>query len=153
VPLILKRWQPYTPQHPFICENQPNLFTKMRSATIIVLLLLLLEVAVSCSNSKREALNPAPCITTNVTYSGTIVPLLQQHCYRCHGAAVSATLGAGNTLEGHANIQGYALNSNLLMRVLNHAPASAQMPKNEAKLDDCTIAKFQAWVTAGAPNN
>ncbi|GAB4092361.1 hypothetical protein [Flaviaesturariibacter terrae] len=106
----------------------------------------------SCYNSKKDALNPAGCSTAGTTYSGSILPVLQNTCYSCHSNANADALGGRRFLEGYNNLLTYVQNGLLLHAIRHESPASF-MPKNAAKLDDCTIARFQAWVDAGAPNN
>ena len=105
----------------------------------------------SCSNSKKEALN-GHCNAAGSSYSAQILPVLQNTCYSCHSAANADVSGSRRVLEGHANVLIYVQNGLLMQAIRHEAPASF-MPKNAPMLDDCTIARFQAWVDAGAPNN
>ncbi|RYY89267.1 MAG: hypothetical protein EOO15_06690 [Chitinophagaceae bacterium] len=106
----------------------------------------------SCTSSKKEALNGIGCNTAGTTYSGTIQPIIQNNCLSCHSASAASNLGSGNVLEGYSNLHAYVANG-LLLQVVNHDAGFQAMPQGTAKLDDCTIAKLQAWVDAGAPNN
>jgi hypothetical protein len=107
----------------------------------------------ACYNSKREALNPpvSSCSTTGTTYSGFIRPVVQNTCLSCHAATIAASSGRGVNLEGHTNLQTWALDPRLMKAIKWEGPI--HMPQGGPKLDDCTIARFQAWVDAGAPNN
>ncbi|TCZ74470.1 hypothetical protein [Flaviaesturariibacter aridisoli] len=107
--------------------------------------------AFSCSHSKKEALNGL-CNASGSSYSAHILPVLQNSCYSCHSAANADAQGSRRILEGHANVLIYVQNGLLMSAIRHEAPASF-MPKNGPMLDDCTIARFQAWVDAGAPNN
>lgn len=122
--------------------------TLQRTASIVLILPLLLA---ACYSNKREALNPGSCITGEVSYSQYIRPVVQSTCLTCHSAAVAGSSGRSVNLEGHTNLQQWALNGQL-MKSIRHSGAPA-MPQGGPKLDDCTIEHFQAWVTAGAPNN
>ncbi|RYY39932.1 MAG: hypothetical protein EOO08_08550 [Chitinophagaceae bacterium] len=117
----------------------------LRSSLGAVLLL-------SCTNSKKEALNPQGCSTAGTTFSATIQPIIQANCLSCHSSSAAPASGNGNVIEGYAAVHAYAANG-LLMHVVNHDPGVPAMPQGGAKLDACTIAKLQAWVDAGAPNN
>lgn len=89
------------------------------------------------------------CDTTNVTYSGTLVPILQNYCTNCHSGNFPS---GGIDLSNHSGVRDMAL-SGQLMGSLNHANGFSAMPQNGNKLDNCTLAKFNIWVNSGAPNN
>jgi cytochrome c553 len=93
---------------------------------------------------------PTPaCDTSNVTYAGTVAPLLQARCTGCHGNSGAA---AGLNLSAYAQVRAIAANGQL-MGTTTHAPGFRPMPQGGTKLSDCDLAKLQQWVTAGAPNN
>ena len=93
--------------------------------------------------------NNIGCDTTNVSYSQVVEPMINQNCLACHSQV--AQLGGVN-LEGYINVMVYVENGQFL-GALNGAPAYIPMPKDAPKLDDCTLAKINAWVHQGAPNN
>lgn len=104
----------------------------------------------ACYYDVEEELYPSTeCDTEDVTYSGTVVPILQNNCYVCHGEDVNT---AGITLEGYDNIIQY-VNSGRLLGAIKHEPGYTPMPQGEAQLPDCTIAKIEQWVQEGAPDN
>lgn len=89
------------------------------------------------------------CDTTNVTFSAKVAPVIQNKCQGCH----SNTLQSGGVnLEGHANIQAYALNGRLYGSI-SHAAGYKAMPQGQPKMDDCTILIIKKWIDDGAPNN
>lgn len=89
------------------------------------------------------------CDTVNVTYSGTVAPLLQAKCVGCHNA---------NTMSGNINLSTYtgaqvqALNGRMIGAV-NHDPGYSPMPKGGNKLPPCEIEALGIWIADGAPNN
>ena len=89
------------------------------------------------------------CDTTNVTYSGTIVPLVQQRCGGCHGGANPQ---GGLNLGTHAVLSTLALDGTLAASV-THAPQAIPMPPSGPMLPQCDIDKFLIWIQDGAPNN
>lgn len=100
----------------------------------------------------QGALNNActgDCDTTNVTYSATILPLMQSRCIGCHN---NNTTSGNVNLSTHAGTQVQALNGRLLA-VVNHEPGFSPMPSGGNKLSDCEIAEIRIWVNDGAPNN
>jgi hypothetical protein len=121
---------------------------------IIISAGLLLSLS-ACYNDKAELLYPPDlCQADSVTFSGVIGPILVQNCATengCHKTP-DAPAAAGVSLDNLAGAQAVAQNGKLL-RVINHDPTISAMPKNKAKLDDCTIRKISKWVADGHPNN
>jgi mono/diheme cytochrome c family protein len=92
---------------------------------------------------------PTPaCDTSNVTYAGTVAPILQQ-CSGCHGGSQPA---AAFAVSSYAQVRAKATSGSLL-GTLNHDPGYSPMPKGGVKLSDCDLAKLRQWVAAGTPNN
>ncbi len=89
------------------------------------------------------------CNTSNVSYSMTIVPVLQNTCLGCHSGGAPS---GGINLTTHAGVRTVALNGRLV-GAISHDPAYASMPQGGQQLSDCKIDQIRAWVDAGAPNN
>ncbi|MGD0756145.1 MAG: hypothetical protein ABR927_13910 [Bacteroidales bacterium] len=105
---------------------------------------------VSCYYDNEEALYPTlnnACDTTNVTYSGTIAPLLNNNCTGCHGGSIPS---GGILLTNYASVQTVA-SSGMLMNALNGNGVPV-MPAS-GSLSVCKIAQFQIWIRNGMPNN
>ena len=105
----------------------------------------------SCYYDNVEELYPQtqPCDTTSITFSGNVLPILEANCISCHGGAAPA---------GNINLETYddivaAVNNGGLMGTIRHESNWSPMPKNGAKLDDCTITKLEIWIVDGTPNN
>jgi hypothetical protein len=85
---------------------------------------------------------PDDCDTSNVTYQGTVFPILDQHCLSCH---------SGDTPEGGLDFTSYATvafvaeNGNLL-GAIRHEDGFSNMPPVGEKLSDCDIRKIEIWV-------
>ncbi len=124
----------------------------MKSATLIGLLAFLFS---SCYYDSEEFLfpdiNPETCDTTNVTFSGTIQPVLQSVCYRCHSSSNSSQ-GGSIKLEDYADVKLRADDGSLFGSI-SHASGYSPMPKGGGKLDDCTLAWFYIWIDSGSPDN
>lgn len=89
------------------------------------------------------------CDVANVTYSGTILPILQSNCYICHNKASNF----GNvTLEGYSNVKNIA-DSGRLLGAIRHQDGYFPMPQNQPQLPACIIEKIETWVTEGALDN
>ncbi|NQU33844.1 MAG: hypothetical protein HQ521_11455 [Bacteroidetes bacterium] len=105
----------------------------------------------SCTYDNIEDLYPQPptCDTLNVTFAQDVLTVIDANCTVCHsGSAPSGNL----SLTNYADIVVAAQNGSLI-GVINHRSGWSPMPKNGAKLDECTIKKIEAWVAAGTPNN
>jgi hypothetical protein len=104
----------------------------------------------SCENQNEEDLfGQTDCDTSQVSYSGYVESLLEDHCYRCHS---TANLIAPFSLEGYANVQ-IRVSSGQLYGALNHIQGYQPMPRDEPKLPECDLAKINSWIREGAPNN
>ena len=102
----------------------------------------------------KEELYPEPCDTSNVTFSGTVFPIIKINCWACHSG--SAPLG-GFLLETYENI---SMHANIpvgqygsLYGAISHANGNVPMPFQKDKLSDCTIQQIKIWIDDGAPNN
>jgi len=94
---------------------------------------------------------PGNCDTINVTYSGSIQPMLSNYCYSCHDNANATAYGNQIKLENYSDVLTKVMDKTLY-------PAVAQtgkypMPKNSSKLSQCSINSLKIWIDAGAPNN
>lgn len=102
-----------------------------------------------CYNDNEEDLYVSNdlCDTTGVSYQADIVGILGNNCYMCHtGAAAEAGLVLND----------YNVVKKQIFRIrgaVNYVPGYIQMPQNGNKLSDCDLAKLDAWVIEGMPNN
>jgi hypothetical protein len=105
---------------------------------------------ISCENQNEEDLfGNSDCDSTDVSYSGYIGPLLQNHCFNCHS---DANLIAPFSLEGYDNVK-TRVNNGQLSGALNHQPGFQKMPRGRPKLPACDLSKINSWIRDGAPNN
>jgi len=89
------------------------------------------------------------CDTTNVTFSGTVWPLMQTWCTGCHSGG---NAGGSIHIENYNNLVAIA-NNGKLIGTITHSAGYSPMPKNNDKLSDCQIAEIRIWIEAGTPNN
>jgi mono/diheme cytochrome c family protein len=135
-------------------KDSQTIKRKMRSLPYIVILLLILS---GCYYDNEECLYPegtVPCDTANVTFTGTIWPVINDNCVVCHSGGTPS----GNvSLESYDDIRAAALitpgNYGSLYGVMSHAPGNSPMPKNGNKLSDCILRQVEIWIEEGAPNN
>jgi cytochrome c5 len=124
---------------------------------LVLLLALAASLVSSCSSDNTQDQDPQPkpdpqdqqCVTTAVTYTNTIVSLMNANCNSCHSTALATD---GVVLDTYAGVKAQA-STGKLMGVITHAPGLPPMPSGGAKLSDCNIAKIKKWVDDGAPNN
>jgi hypothetical protein len=99
--------------------------------------------------TKNNTCSLTDCDTTNVTFTNSILPIINNNCKGCHsGPAPSGNLNFA-TYEG---IENAALNGSLLGAV-THAPGFTPMPQGGNKLSDCQIDMIRIWIDEGAVNN
>jgi hypothetical protein len=125
---------------------------RMTFRKIIVLLGVMIALGTlfpSCYYGKEQTLYPfVKCDTTNVTYSQTIVPVLNSNCVVCHYAGNPNSPFPLTTWD---EVQVVVTDGKLIPSLDHTGPYP--MPKGGSMLDDCTIQKFKIWVNHGAPNN
>jgi hypothetical protein len=116
--------------------------------TIIALIFI-----VSCYYDNEEALYPnysTVCDTTNVTFSTTIVPILNNNCLSCHSNANAGSSGNSIALENYSDVKA---NATAIAGSIKHTGSYSPMPKNGGKLKDCSIKQFDIWVRKGMLDN
>jgi hypothetical protein len=89
------------------------------------------------------------CDTIAVTYSGTVVPLLQAKCVGCHN---NSSASANVNLSSYSGVMVEVANGKLL-GTINHAAGYSAMPYGGNKMPQCEIDEIRIWINAGAPNN
>ncbi len=109
--------------------------------------------AASCYYDNEEALNPRrnpPCDTSNVTFSGTILPILSAKCLVCHSIFASINLGNNIMLETWDQVKRRAYQ---IDGAINNRDGYFAMPHDSARLNDCLILQYETWLRDGTPNN
>lgn len=119
----------------------------LRLGVVLGMLALMMQ---SCYYDVEEELyGTQPCDTSNVTFAGTVQPILNLNCVSCH----SGPNPPGNvSLDSYNNVKIQADNG-ALMGALNHAAGYSPMPKNGSKLSTCERRKIQLWIDGGTQNN
>ena len=126
----------------------------MKAINSILAIFIVSVTLTSCFYDKADVVYPTTalsCDTVNVTYTNQIVSIVNAQCNYCHGAAANS-IGGGIYLNTYAALKPYVNNGSFLNSILQNGKASA-MPKNGAKLDNCSILKIQSWINKGALNN
>ena len=118
-------------------------------ATVSIFLLFLN----SCYYDNAEALYPtlsSTCDTTNVTFSTTIVSILNNNCYSCHSNATAASSGNNIKVQNYADVVAIAAR---LIGSVKHTGPYSPMPKNGGTLKACSVTQLDIWIRNGMPNN
>lgn len=91
------------------------------------------------------------CDTANITFKAKVVPILKEHCYKCHSNAVATDNGAGIRLEDYGDVKN---NLNRVYGAITHQDNFSAMPKDmTAKIDTCQIKIIRIWMEAGGLDN
>lgn len=106
--------------------------------------LLQLWIQQGCLNNHCDEL----CDTSNVTFSGTIQPMMQNYCVGCHNAN---SQGGNIRLDAYSYVYAQAMNNGLINSVTGNGVTL--MPKGTSGLPNCMIDEINIWINAGAPNN
>ncbi len=125
---------------------------KKTSFVFMALLCTIIIVAVSCSKSSEDKLNPVTtttCDTANSTYTANILPILKANCYSCHG---NGQVNGGENFDTYANVKS-AAQSGALLGAISHAAGYPAMPLNLPQLSDCDINTIRSWINNGMLNN
>lgn len=86
------------------------------------------------------------CITANMSYSMDVVPIFTSYgCIGCHsGGSVLLNSYTGTKI---------VVDNGRLAGAINHDAGFQAMPQGQAQMDSCDLAKVNAWIADGAPNN
>ncbi len=80
--------------------------------SLLFLVSIITVIIVSCYYDSEEALYPSlssSCDTANVTFSGTVVPILSNNCLTCHSNSTAASFGNNIRLENYADLKANAV--------------------------------------------
>ena len=116
---------------------------------IVMFTVMVIMIAVGCTNNKEELLYPnatnLDCTTISAKYSTDIAPIMQTKCATagCHNASSSA---AGIILQTHAQVASKANQIKQVCIVNKSMPPAGPLPVAQQNAIQC-------WINAGAPNN
>lgn len=105
----------------------------------------------SCYYDNEEELypNPVECDTTNISYSGTVVPILENNCYSCHN---TVNQQGGIVVDNYDDLR-VVIDNGRFRGSINHLDGYSPMPQGGEKLNECNLTKINMWLDNGAPNN
>ncbi|MBK9177147.1 MAG: hypothetical protein IPM46_12605 [Flavobacteriales bacterium] len=100
--------------------------------------------------AQNNSCEDAACDTLNVTYSGTIAPIINSRCITCHS---SGSPSGGINLTQWSVVNGLAMDGRLEGSIRRLGDPYISMPPSGPILSDCRIRQVQLWIAQGAPNN
>lgn len=115
-------------------------------------LALLFVLLMSCQKHNEEELYGAYCETENISFERNIKPLIENRCLVCHSNNNASSQANGVVLEGYNNLK-LKVDDGSLVNVISHKEGYEPMPRNNPKLNDCSINMVKIWVSEGAQNN
>ncbi|MCX6224098.1 MAG: hypothetical protein NTV01_05025, partial [Bacteroidia bacterium] len=101
----------------------------------------------SCYHDNEEFLYPKldqGCDTTLITFSKSILPILQTNCYGCHSASENANSGKGINLEDFSLLKQRVISGEFYASIVQNSTL-VQMPKDGAVLATCSLNKIKIW--------
>ncbi len=122
-------------------------------------------LSIASSFSFKACSGEEPLVTASdpaISFSATIAPIFQTHCYGCHQGAkqqgdylmtdFAAMLSGGET--GQAAIVPGKPEESYLLEQITPIDGHAEMPKGELPpLAESEIEQIRKWIAAGAPND
>lgn len=128
---------------------------RLRNILVIIGLITIILPFWSCYYDSKEFLYPTistSCDTANITFSISVVNILDNKCLSCHNSSSAASAGGNINLDGYNNVKAKVDNGSFFGSI-SHTGNFSYMPKGSSKLDDCSISTVQKWINAGSPNN
>jgi mono/diheme cytochrome c family protein len=94
------------------------------------------------------------CDSVNVTFTGTVFPIIQNNCYGCHSGA---SPGGGILLTDYNQVKSQGATPHgtygSLLGAVTWASGNIPKPQNGNKLSACDIAQIRKWIVDGMPDN
>lgn len=84
------------------------------------------------------------CDTLNLKYKD-IQPVIEKNCHKCHSGNAPSELF---NLETFSQVKEMG-DAGKLSGAINHLPGYKSMPRKAPKLEECELAKFNAWINNG----
>lgn len=109
----------------------------------------LLTIPACHYSNEEDLLLKDRCVTYDLSFSDDIAPILQNSCVSCHN---TSNPSGGVELDDYDGVSIVAGNG-LLSGSVNHQDGFSPMPQGMPKLDSCDIARIDAWIADGFPDN
>ncbi|MFO7830300.1 MAG: hypothetical protein R6V23_16900 [Bacteroidales bacterium] len=110
----------------------------------------LIIILSSCTfDNEEDLLKDFTCDTTDVSYHD-LTYIFSDICANCHNETF--TYREEIKMDNYENVKS-SINTGLVWPAINHESGVPPMPNGLPKLSDCDLAKIQAWIDAGMPEN
>lgn len=111
-----------------------------------LLLFSIFVILTSCSNDSESDLidNNVP---STITYTNTIISIMDTNCISCHGNTTSN--GASISLTTYQNVKNAVLNNGLIDKISKAQGTSGMMPFGGTRLPQSKIDEVIAWKNNG----
>ncbi|TWI98014.1 hypothetical protein JN11_03092 [Mucilaginibacter frigoritolerans] len=131
--------------------------SKKKTIIGFILVMQLLFIINSCTKTTTVPINDAPVITTTVSFSKDIQPILTKSCALsgCHNGAIAPNLSATSSydaLEG-GNLVNTGIPANSVVYLWLTGKEAISMPAGAPNNPSNINALMLAWITQGAKNN
>ncbi|MBN1337823.1 MAG: hypothetical protein JXA03_00790 [Bacteroidales bacterium] len=93
-------------------------------------------------NPVTPPIDTLACDSTNVSYPGTVVPILNAYCISCHSGSQPS---GGLDFNDYSDLAFVAKNGSLIGS-MKHLSGFSPMPKDGNKLSECEIALVEKWI-------
>lgn len=124
----------------------------LKTIKAILIILFIIVITDSCYYDNDEYLykyeNMVTCDLSNVTYSGTIAPIITANCNACHSSTTDGISGV--ELDNYTDLKN---NINKAWGDINHFAGYNAMPQGTNMLPHCDISQIQVWMNTGTPND
>jgi hypothetical protein len=130
-------------------------FMKSRMILIFLMLVAVIVTYSSCYYDKASIVYPndGKCDTTNMQLSTDLNSIMEAHCFQLPQQFKCSRIWRYYNLEDYTTIKNAATSGRLMSSINQDGNLAEPMPQSGAKLSDCNISKFDAWVKSGAPDN
>ncbi|MCF8368491.1 MAG: hypothetical protein K9G76_05565 [Bacteroidales bacterium] len=100
------------------------------------------DMASPTTNQINPPFDTISCDSSNVSYPGTVQPILDVYCISCHSGPVPA---GGSNLTVYSDVA-FLAQSGLLLGAIKHLEGFQPMPQGGDKLAACEIALIEKWI-------
>jgi hypothetical protein len=91
------------------------------------------------------------CDTANTSFNGHVKPIVTKYC-TSQGCHISSNISGGILLESYNDVKAVVPGAKLMNAIQYKTGGSRNMPPS-GQMSTCDIARIEAWINLGTPNN